>query len=61
LAPILEEAGGQFTDWDGNRTIYRPDILASNGKLHISTLKTLREKRTADFKPDDVKHRQLIT
>lgn len=61
LMPIVEEAGGQFTDWDGNRTIYRPDILASNGVMHASTLELLRTKRTADFKPDDVKHRQYIT
>lgn len=61
LVPILEEAGGTFTDWDGNRTIYRPDILASNGVMHEATLKLLRTKRTADFKPDDVKHRELIT
>jgi histidinol-phosphatase len=61
LAPIVEEAGGVFTDWDGNRTIFRPDILASNGVLHESTLKLLREKRTADFQPDNVKHRHHIT
>ena len=61
LVPILEEAGGTFTDWDGNRTIYRPDILASNGVMHTATLELLRTKRTADFQPDDVKHRELIT
>ncbi|MFO0812878.1 MAG: inositol monophosphatase family protein [Gemmatales bacterium] len=61
LAPIVEEAGGQFTDWDGNRTIFRPDILASNGVQHAATLELLRTRRTADFKPDDVKHRQYIT
>lgn len=61
LVPILEEAGGVFTDWDGNRTIFRPDILASNGILHSSTLELLRTKRTADFTPEDVKHRQFIT
>lgn len=61
LVPILEEAGGTFTDWEGNRTIHRPDILASNGLMHASTLELLRTKRTADFKPDVVKHRQLIT
>jgi histidinol-phosphatase len=31
---IIEEAGGRFTDWDGNPTIHRPDVLASNGRLH---------------------------
>lgn len=61
LVPILEEAGGTFTDWDGNRTIYRPDILASNGIMHASMLQLLRSKRSADFKPDEVKNRQYIT
>jgi len=61
LLPIIEEAGGTFTDWDGNRTIYRPDILASNGVMHQTTLELLRTKRTADFRPDVVKHRQHIT
>ncbi len=61
LMPIVEEAGGQFTDWDGNRTIYRPDILASNGIMHEQTLHLLKTKRTADFQPQEVKHRQHIT
>jgi histidinol-phosphatase len=40
--PIVEEAGGKFTDWDGVPTIHRPDVLASNGKLHEKTLEFLR-------------------
>ena len=31
---LVEEAGGRFTDWDGTPTIHRPDVLASNGRLH---------------------------
>lgn len=61
LLPIVEEAGGTFTDWDGNRTIYRPDILATNGVMHQETLHLLRTKRTADFKPDEVNFRKYIT
>jgi histidinol-phosphatase len=38
---IVEEAGGKFTDWDGTPTIERPDVLASNGKLHTETLALL--------------------
>lgn len=34
LLPIVEEAGGRLTDWQGTRTIHRPDVLASNGRLH---------------------------
>ena len=35
---IVEEAGGTFTDWDGTPTIERPDVLASNGKVHAEAL-----------------------
>ena len=35
---LVEEAGGSFTDWEGTPTIHRPDVLASNGKLHAVTL-----------------------
>jgi histidinol-phosphatase len=44
LRPIVEEAGGRFTDWDGNPTIYRPDVLASNGHLHDEVLRLLRRQ-----------------
>ena len=39
---LIEEAGGQFTDWDGGGGISRPDVLATNGKLHAKTLEILR-------------------
>ncbi len=39
---IVEEAGGRFTDWDDNPTIHRPDVLASNGRVHAETLAILR-------------------
>jgi histidinol-phosphatase len=38
LLPIVEEAGGRFTDWDGNRTIHRTDVLITNGRLHDEVL-----------------------
>ncbi len=41
LVPILEEAGGRLTDWKGGRTIDRPDVLATNGKLHDVVLRLL--------------------
>jgi histidinol phosphatase-like enzyme (inositol monophosphatase family) len=31
LLPILEEAGGTFTDWQGRRTIYSGEGIATNG------------------------------
>jgi histidinol-phosphatase len=42
ILPIVEEAGGRFTDWDGNRTIHQPHVLISNGRLHEETLRILR-------------------
>ncbi|MCE9561413.1 MAG: histidinol phosphate phosphatase [Planctomycetes bacterium] len=39
---IVEEAGGRFTDWDDNPTIFRPDVLATNGKVHAETLSILK-------------------
>jgi histidinol-phosphatase len=41
LLPILEEAGGRFTDWSGRRTIAGPDALATNGPLHEEVLALL--------------------
>ncbi|VTT99113.1 histidinol phosphate phosphatase : Uncharacterized protein OS=Candidatus Entotheonella sp. TSY1 GN=ETSY1_43535 PE=4 SV=1: Inositol_P [Gemmataceae bacterium] len=40
---IVEEAGGRFTDWDDNPTVHRPDVLATNGKVHTETLALLRQ------------------
>ena len=31
LLPVVEEAGGQFLDWNGQRTIQSADSLATNG------------------------------
>lgn len=45
LKPIVEEAGGRFSDWDNNPTIYRPDVIASNGKLHAEALEILHGQR----------------
>lgn len=42
LKVIVEEAGGEFTDWEGGLTIDRPDVLASNGKVHAEALKIFR-------------------
>src|SRR3954451_18117095 len=42
LKAIVEEAGGAFTDWAGTPTTERPDVLATNGKVHAETLALLR-------------------
>ena len=39
---IVEEAGGKFSDWEGNPSIHRPDVIASNGKVHEAALGLLR-------------------
>jgi histidinol-phosphatase len=33
LMPIITEAGGSFTDWNGERTAFGGDIIATNGLL----------------------------
>jgi histidinol-phosphatase len=42
LQPIIEEAGGRFTDWEGTPTIHRPDVLTSNGHVHDEILRMFR-------------------
>src|SRR5262245_18080339 len=42
LKPIVEEAGGRFTDWDGGGDITRPDVLGTNGKLHDVCMRLLK-------------------
>src|SRR3990172_8317883 len=41
LLPVIEEAGGRFTDWQGQRTIRGGDAVATNGLLHESVLALL--------------------
>jgi len=39
---IVEEAGGTVTNFRGSpSTIYRPELLASNGKIHGSMMALL--------------------
>jgi histidinol-phosphatase len=44
LKPILEEAGGRLTDWADQPTIYQPDVIGSNGRLHAEALRILHGK-----------------
>jgi histidinol-phosphatase len=41
IKPIVEEAGGRFSDWDGTPSIHRPDVIVTNGKLHDDVLAIL--------------------
>ena len=38
LQPIMEEAGGTFTDWNGTPTIYSGEGIATNGKILAEVL-----------------------
>lgn len=41
IQPIVEEAGGRYSDWEGVATIDRPDVLVSNGRTHDAVLRIL--------------------
>ncbi len=43
LPVILEEAGGSFTDWQGQPTIHGGDGVSTNGRLREDILSHLRE------------------
>ncbi len=45
LLPIVEEAGGSFTDLRGDRTIYGGSAISTNGLLFDAAMKTLREAK----------------
>ena len=38
LQPVLEEAGGTFTNWRGEATIHSGEGIATNGKLLAEVL-----------------------
>jgi histidinol phosphatase-like enzyme (inositol monophosphatase family) len=42
LLPILQEAGGTFTDWDGNATIHGPNAISTNGRLYDEIMTLVR-------------------
>ncbi|HEV2037984.1 MAG TPA: inositol monophosphatase family protein, partial [Candidatus Eremiobacteraceae bacterium] len=42
LAPILEEAGGTFTDWRGKRTIDGGNAISTNGALFDDVMTLVR-------------------
>jgi len=45
MLPILEEAGGHFTDWTGKPTIWGKDAIACNAVLYPSVLETLKSEK----------------
>jgi histidinol-phosphatase len=38
VQPVIEEAGGKFTDWTGRATIYGGEAIATNGLVHAEAL-----------------------
>lgn len=45
MLPILQEAGGQFTDWRGQPTVWGKDAVATNGHLHNTVLQILKAEK----------------
>ncbi|WP_153557916.1 histidinol-phosphatase [Roseimaritima sediminicola] len=45
IRPVIEQAGGTFSDWKGNVTNHSPDAVGTNGRLHREVLAVLK---TAD-------------
>jgi histidinol phosphatase-like enzyme (inositol monophosphatase family) len=41
VLPIIQEAGGKFTDWRGNQTIAGGEGIATNGLVHDEVLRLL--------------------
>ena len=46
LLPIMEEAGGTFTDWRGERTASGSNAIATNGLLFEEVMRTIATKGT---------------
>jgi fructose-1,6-bisphosphatase/inositol monophosphatase family enzyme len=43
LLPIIEEAGGTFTDWTGRRTISGNNAISTNGVVLDEVMQTIRK------------------
>ena len=44
LLPVIEEAGGRFTDWRGRRTIHGGEAVATNGVVHAEVVALLADE-----------------
>jgi fructose-1,6-bisphosphatase/inositol monophosphatase family enzyme len=45
LLPILREAGGHFTTWQGEPTIWGPDGVSANAAVHRQVIELLKAER----------------
>ncbi|MDT5272513.1 MAG: histidinol-phosphatase [Acidobacteriota bacterium] len=43
LLPVLEEAGGTFTDWQGRRTIHSGNAVATNETLFVEVMQIIKK------------------
>ncbi len=43
LPPILEEAGGTYTDWDGDRSIWADEGISTNGALFDEVMALIKD------------------
>src|SRR5690606_2390198 len=48
LLPIVEEAGGVFTDWDGRRTASGGSAVATNARIAREAREILATAETSD-------------
>ena len=48
LLPILQEAGGTFTDWRGTPTIHGADAFSTNGHLFDAVMDVINRHSTTD-------------
>ncbi|MBN2578916.1 MAG: histidinol-phosphatase [Pirellulales bacterium] len=44
LLPILEEAGGTLTDWNGRPDIYTGNAVATNGLIYTEVMRIMQER-----------------
>jgi histidinol-phosphatase len=42
--PVVVEAGGRFTDWEGRPRIDSGDGVATNGHVHEAAIEILRSR-----------------
>ncbi len=43
VQPIIEEAGGEFTDWAGENRMDAGEAIATNGRIHSSVIEITRK------------------
>lgn len=51
IAPIIREAGGRFTTWAGESTIWGPDAVATNAALYDKVIAVLKNEKRKSADP----------